>query len=103
SNSMVQWNGSPLATSRISATQVTAVVPSNLLTSTGAASIAVSIKVTTPGAFDSNVTVLNIVAAYAIPLPLTTGAAIVNAASGMPGVAPGSLISIYGVNLAAGN
>ena len=36
-------------------------------------------------------------------LPATTAAGVVNTASLLPLIAPGSLISIYGVNLAAGD
>jgi uncharacterized protein (TIGR03437 family) len=98
-NSAVVWNGSPLGTTRVSATQLTAAVPGNLLVAAGAANV----KVTTPGAADSNAAAFTIApAALTIPLPATTSAAIVNAASGTASIAPGSLISIYGVNLAAG-
>ncbi|HMC61828.1 MAG TPA: IPT/TIG domain-containing protein, partial [Candidatus Solibacter sp.] len=97
-NSAVLWNGSPLGTTRVNATQLTAPVPANLLASAGAASV----KVATPGAADSNAAAFTIAPApLTAPPPATTSAAIVNAASGMPSIAPGSLISIYGVNLAA--
>jgi uncharacterized protein (TIGR03437 family) len=38
-----------------------------------------------------------------LPNPVTAAAGVVNAASGLPSIAPGSLISIYGVDLAAGS
>jgi len=98
-NSTVLWNGSPLTTTRVSATQLTVPVPANLLISAGSPSL----KVTTPGAPASNAVGFIIApAALTPPPPATSIAGIANAASGMPFLAPGSLISIYGVNLASG-
>jgi len=98
-NSAVLWNGSPLPATWLSATQLTAPVAANLLAAPGA----VSVKVSTPGATDSNAATFTISPAPLVtPLPATSSAGIINAASGLPGIAPGSLISIYGVNLAAG-
>ena len=99
-NSTVLWNGSPLISKRISATQMTAAVPASLLLTAGGASV----KVTTPGAPDSTALAFTITpAALTTPPPAITSAGIVNAASGVAAIAPGSLISIYGLNLAAGN
>jgi uncharacterized protein (TIGR03437 family) len=98
-NSAVVWNGSPLAATRVSATQLTASVPANLLSSAGVRSV----NVTTPGAPDSNAAAFTIAPATPMaPPPTAISAAIVNAASGLSSIAPGSLISIYGMNLAAG-
>jgi uncharacterized protein (TIGR03437 family) len=93
-NSMALWNRSPLATTVISASQLTASVPASLIAGAGAATIAVALT----GAVSNKL-------AFTVtpPLPATTTAAIVNAASLAPLIAPGSLITIYGVNLAAGD
>jgi len=97
--STVLWNGSAMTTTLVSATQLTVPVPANLLISAGGASL----KVTTPGAPESNAVGFTIApAALTTPPPGTSITGIVNAASGMPFLAPGSLISIYGTNLAAG-
>ena len=50
SGSTVQWNGTPLSTSFVSATQLTAVVPASLIASPGSASI----TVVNPGGATSN-------------------------------------------------
>jgi uncharacterized protein (TIGR03437 family) len=42
SGATVQWNGTPLATTFLSATQVTALVPASLISAAGSASIIVS-------------------------------------------------------------
>jgi hypothetical protein len=50
SSAKVNWNGSALATTYVSATQVTATVPANLIASAGTASITVSTTAGTSGA-----------------------------------------------------
>ena len=98
--STVLWNGAPLATVLVTGAQLTAAVPAALPGTSATAGV----RVSTPGAADSNSAVFTIgPAALTIPPPATTSAGIVNAASGLPSIAPGSLISIYGTNLAPGN
>jgi len=89
----VIWNQAPLSTTFASATQVTAAVPAALIATAGTATITVT---SSSGALSKPVS-------YTIGpnLPVTSTAGIVNAASGLPVIAPGSLVSIYGVNLAA--
>ncbi len=91
--SKVLWNGSPLATTFTGSSLLKADVPAILLAAPGL----VSVTVSTPGVTASNAAVFTIGA----PVPVTSTAAIVNAASSLPAIAPGSLISIYGVNLAS--
>jgi trimeric autotransporter adhesin len=93
SGSVVLWNGSRLATTYISASQLTASVPASLIFTSGTASISVIIAA---GVFSNAIS-------YAIgaALPITTTAGIVNMASSLPSIAPGSLVAIYGANLAA--
>jgi uncharacterized protein (TIGR03437 family) len=92
-NSLVLWNGSPLATKMAGAT-LTAAVPASLVAAVGTAVVTVGNgdQVSSPVAFP-------IVA----PVPAVSSGGIVNAASGLASIAPGSLISIYGANLAAAN
>jgi uncharacterized protein (TIGR03437 family) len=91
---VVQWNGGPLPTTFVSDTQLTASVPAALIAAQGS----VGIAVTVPGGI-SNTLALNV----RLPSPVTGAQGVVNAASGLPSIAPGSLISIYGVDLAAGS
>jgi uncharacterized protein (TIGR03437 family) len=94
SGAVVQWNGAPIATMLIDSSHLTALAPAGVITGPGLAAI----TVTLPG-FISNMLALTITP----PLPATTTAGIVNTASLLPLIAPGSLISIYGLNLAAGD
>jgi uncharacterized protein (TIGR03437 family) len=94
-SSKALWNGSPLATTFAGGTILKADVPAALLAAPGLASVTVF----TPGAAPCNAAVFTI----GVPVPTTVTAGIVNAASSLPAIAPGSLISIYGVNLAPGN
>lgn len=94
-NSAVVWNATALPSTRVSATQMTATIPASLLAAAGSASV----KVATPGASDSNAMAFTIdPAAVSLPPPTVTSGGILNAASGTPGIAPGSLISIFGLN-----
>jgi uncharacterized protein (TIGR03437 family) len=92
--SKVLWNGSSLVTMFVSGTQLKADVPTLLLAAPGLVNVAVS----NPGVPPVNAAVFTI----GDPVPTTTTAGIVNAASSQSAIAPGSLISIYGVNLAPG-
>jgi uncharacterized protein (TIGR03437 family) len=91
-NSTVQWNGGPLVTKFVSASQLTAGVPAALIATKGTAIITVM-----GDGGPSNALTFNI----AVPTPATTSAGIVNAASSLPAIAPGTLIAVYGSNLAA--
>ncbi|HEY1494415.1 MAG TPA: IPT/TIG domain-containing protein [Candidatus Solibacter sp.] len=92
--SKVQWNSTALVTTFNSTTQLTAAVPANLIAAAGSASITVAGSGGTSNA-------------VAFPIagtgPNVTSAGIVNAASNVPAIAPGALISIYGSNLGAAN
>ena len=90
----VQWDGAPLPTAFVSDTQLTASVAAVLI----AVQRTVGTAVTVPGGI-SNTVIFDI----RLPTPFTATAGVVNAASGLPSIAPGSLISIYGVDLAAGS
>jgi trimeric autotransporter adhesin len=93
SSAAVQWNGTPLATTFVSASQLTAKVPAALTAAAGTASVTV-----TGDGGPSNTAAFTI----APLVPATTPAGIVNAASSQPAIAPGALIAIFGSNLAAG-
>ncbi len=93
-NSIVQWNGAPLATKFVGAAQLTAAVPAALIVTQGSASV----TVTSDGG-PSNALPFTI----AIPTPATSSAGILNGASFLPAIAPGALIAIFGSNLAAAN
>jgi uncharacterized protein (TIGR03437 family) len=95
SGATVAWNGAPLVTTFVSASQVTARVPAALLAAAGAASVTVTADGAASNALPFTITPLS--------GPTTSSAGIVNAASSKPGVAPGELIAIYGSNLAAAN
>jgi uncharacterized protein (TIGR03437 family) len=92
SGAVAQWNGMLLATTVTSVSQLTALVPASLIAGAGAAAITVAL----PGVI-SNALALSVTP----PVPAVTS--IVNTASLLPPIAPGSLISIYGANLAAGD
>jgi hypothetical protein len=67
SGSTVNWNGSPLTTTFVSATQVTATVPASLIATAGTASV----TVVTPCGGTSNAKTFTIAATPAITSPLT--------------------------------
>jgi uncharacterized protein (TIGR03437 family) len=92
--SKVQWNSTALATTFGSSTQLTAAVPASLIAAAG------SVNITVTGATGTSNTVAFLIAGTG---PNVTTAGIVNAASSVPAIAPGALISIYGSNLAAAN
>jgi uncharacterized protein (TIGR03437 family) len=91
-NSIVQWNGAPLVTTFIGASQLTARVSAALIATAGTASVTVA----------GNSGPSNALPFTIAPLaPGTSSAGILNAASSLPAIAPGTLIAIYGSNLAA--
>jgi uncharacterized protein (TIGR03437 family) len=90
--STVRWNGSPLQTAFVNSAQLVAVADASLIASPGTASIAV----VNPGGVTSAALTFTIKP----PIPTYSAAGIVNAASSGALIAPGSLISIYGFNLA---
>jgi hypothetical protein len=90
--STVRWNGSPLQTAFVNSAQLVAVADASLIASPGTASIAV----VNPGGVTSAALTFTINP----PIPTYSAAGIVNAASSGALIAPGSLISIYGFNLA---
>jgi uncharacterized protein (TIGR03437 family) len=91
--STVQWNGAPLVTTFVSASQLTATVPAALIAAKGSATV----TVLSDGG-PSNALTFTI----ALPTPATTSDGILNAASFLPAIAPGALITVFGSNLAAG-
>jgi uncharacterized protein (TIGR03437 family) len=91
-NSIVQWNGAKLVTTFVNASQLTALVPAALFATAGTASVTVA-----GDGGPSNALPFTI----APQVPGTSSAGILNAASSMPAIAPGTLIAIYGSNLAA--
>ena len=90
-NSTVQWNGAPLVTTFVNATQLTATVAAALIATKGAASVIV-----TGDGGPSNALPF----AIALPTPTTSSDGILNSASFLPALAPGALFSIFGTNLA---
>ena len=91
SGATVLWNGKALPTTVAGDSQATAAVSAALIASSGTAAIAVttSAGVSNPLAFP-----------IAPPIPVVSTNGIVNALSPLPSIAPGSLISIWGTNLA---
>ena len=89
----MQWNGAPLTTTFVSASQLTAAVPAALIAAAGTASVTVTGDGGTSNALAFTIT--------AQVVPATTSAGIVNDASFLPAIAPGALIAIFGSNLAA--
>jgi len=87
--STVQWNGSALATSYFSGTQLKASVPASLIATPGT----VRVTVTNPDGTVSNA------ALFAIGPPVI--GTVVNGASFQPGISPNSFVTIKGTNLAA--
>jgi uncharacterized protein (TIGR03437 family) len=94
SGDAILWNNVPLATTGIGPTQLTAAVPAILIAAAGVGAIAVARAGAISNLFAFTITP---------PLPSTTTAGVVNTASLAPSIAPGSLISIYGAHLAAGD
>lgn len=92
SDAVVLWNTTALQTYWTSGSELSAVVPASLVTSPGAVAISVT----------GSTGVSNPVSFTVTPaLPVTATPWIVNWASGLPAIAPGALISIYGSNLAS--
>ncbi len=91
SGATVQWNGTPLPTTYVSATQLTAAVPANTAAVAGTASITVA-----SGSVSSPVVKLTLTAAQ----PTVTTGGVVPLYSSTPVIQPGSWISIYGTGLA---
>jgi uncharacterized protein (TIGR03437 family) len=92
SGAAVRWNSALLPTAFVSDTQLTAAVSPALIASPGTASVGVTV----PGSISNNRTF-----SIAAPSKAAVVASVVNAASSLPSFAPGSLISVYGANLAA--
>ena len=95
SGAVVEWSGAALSTAFGSATQLTATVPGSSIGVAGTAVVTVANPdgtVSGPLTFTINPVV-----------PFTSAAGVVNAASSLPALAPGALISIYGTNLASGS
>jgi uncharacterized protein (TIGR03437 family) len=88
----VKWNSALLPTAFVSDTQLTAGVSPALIASPGTASVGVTV----PGGISNNRTF-----SIAPPSKAAVVASVVNAASSLPSIAPGSLISLYGANLAS--
>jgi uncharacterized protein (TIGR03437 family) len=95
SGAVVQWNGAGLTTTFLGGTQLTAAVQASLIGVAGS----VPVTVANPDGSLSGAAVFTVTPV----LPSTSAAGIVNAASSLPAIAPGALISIYGSNLAAAN
>lgn len=93
--SKVLWNGTPLPTTFVDSTRLKADVAAVLVAAPGMASVTVA----TPGVTPPNAVVFTV----GNPVPATSTAGIMSAASGLAAIAPGSLISIYGTNLAPAN
>jgi uncharacterized protein (TIGR03437 family) len=91
SNVTAAWNGAPLVTTFVNAGQLTARVPASLIAAAGTAHVTVTGNGATSNALDFTI---------ALPGPTTTSAGILNAASSLPAIAPGTLIAIFGSNLA---
>ena len=90
----IQWNGWPLPTTLVNTTELTAPVAPSFIAAAGSAIV----TVVNPDGATSNAATF----AVSPDLPTTSAAGIVNAASNLPSIAPGSLISIYGSSLATG-
>jgi uncharacterized protein (TIGR03437 family) len=94
STSKVLWNGTALATTFQSNTQLTAAVTADLIAAAGSANITVSGTGNASNAVAFQITGTG---------PTFSAAGIVNAASSTPAIAPGGLISIYGSKFATAN
>jgi uncharacterized protein (TIGR03437 family) len=86
---VARWNGGALATTFVNSGQLTAIVPAALIANAGTAGITV-----VAGSLTSNSMPFTIDAASAGPVATSEG--IVNAASFVRSIAPGSFISIFG-------
>ena len=95
SGATVQWNGAPLATMFLSATQLTAVVPASLIATAGSASVTVS----SPGGMASKAVAFTI-----NPIGIAVSAnGVVNGASRVGGaVSPGEIVTISGAGFGPG-
>lgn len=93
SGAVIQWNGSALPTTFVNFGTLTAAVSAGLIANPGSVSIAVSAAGTITNAFKLPV----------VPVLSTGGRSVVNPASWLPVIAPGSLISIWGSSLSTGN
>ncbi len=91
-DSMVQWNGSLRTTTYVSSTQLTAQITAADIATAGAANITVF----NPGLGGATSSPFS----FNFGAPVFTSASIVNGASFQAGVAPGSIVSIFGSNLA---
>jgi len=91
SGAQVRWNNTGLTTTFVDSTQLTATVPTSLLTAGPATQISVSTAGYTTGRLPLSVSG-----------PSVYPGGVVNGASSLAVVAPGSLVSIYGTNFAAG-
>jgi len=89
SGATVQWNGSPLSTSFVSGTQLTAAVPASLIANVGTASV----TVVNPGSIASNALTFSI-------NPVTGGGPAVTSLSPASAIAGGSTLSltVFGSN-----
>jgi uncharacterized protein (TIGR03437 family) len=95
--SVLRWNGVALPTTYLGATRLNGYVAAELVAKAGAAGIAVVGE----GGATSDASRFAINPADAsLPEPYVSTEGIVNAASYLPSIAPGSLISIFGSNLA---
>ena len=88
---IVLWNGQPLSTTWISPSQLAALIAAGLISQPGS----IVISVSTSAGFSNLLSFSVTPAGPAVPT-----AGIVNSASGLPPIAPGSLVSIFGTNLA---
>jgi uncharacterized protein (TIGR03437 family) len=96
--SVLQWNGSGLPTIFVGATRLTGYVAAGLVADAGTAAIAV----VNPNGIASDISPFAIQPAAAdSPAPYAGTEGIVNAASSLPSLAPGALISIFGSDLAS--
>ena len=93
SGATVQWNGSPLATTFVIPTQLTAQVPASAISAAGSANV----TVLNPGSAASNALNFTISPASST-LPIVQG--ILNAASYTHALAPGTWATIFGQQLA---
>jgi uncharacterized protein (TIGR03437 family) len=93
--SVIRWNGAPLATRFTAPAQLTASVPAELAANPGSAEITVM----NPGGLVSRPLSLALTSAPAAPAI----AAVWNAFSGLPAIAPGTLVSIYGAGFSPGS
>jgi uncharacterized protein (TIGR03437 family) len=89
--SLVNVNGAPLPTGFLNSSELTALVPAAMLTAGSTVRVSVLTGGYTTGWLPLTVTG-----------PSVSAGGVVNAASSLPQIAPGSLISIYGTELSTG-